>query len=233
MLDVPFKFYYMTRMLKDKLLGKIHEFYSGKYGSVERMEKRNPGIFGDLFNLMLDSTNIIDNIYLGNGYNASNYIYLKKLNIGLIVNITCEIPNYYESEFDYINIKILDRNESNIAHLIDDFYDKLIKWQEENNKKQPDQRKNILIHCYMGSSRSATLSCVYLIKKYGKTVQEALDFIRKKRPVVNLNNTFVADLHKWVAINGGINDEETNDDKSMNDDETNNDETNDDKNIDK
>ena len=224
MLDAPFKFYYMTRMLKDKLLGKIHEFYYGKYGNVERMEKRNPGIFGDLYNLMLDPTNIIDNIYLGNGYNASNYISLKKLNIGLIVNITCEIPNYYESEFDYINIKILDRNECNIDHLIKDFYVKLMKWQEENNKKPQDQRKNILIHCYMGSSRSATLSCVYLIKKYGKTVQEALDFIRKKRPVVNLNNTFVADLHKWVAKNDTTND--MNDD--MNDVIIKNDDMNDD-----
>ena len=30
MLEIPFKFFYMTRMLKDKLLGKITEYYYGK-----------------------------------------------------------------------------------------------------------------------------------------------------------------------------------------------------------
>jgi atypical dual specificity phosphatase len=173
------------------------EYYNGKYGSVERMEKRNPGVFGDLFNLMLDPTNIIDNIYLGNGYNASNYICLKKLKIGLIVNITCEIPNYYETEFEYMNIKILDHNGCKIGKFFDDFYDKLIAWQTKNKEKPLDQRKNILIHCFMGSSRSATLSCAYLIKKYGKSVQESLDFVREKRPVVNVNNTFIGDLRDW------------------------------------
>ena len=40
-------------------------------------------------------THIIDNIYLGNAYNAAYYYGLKKNNIKMIINVTKEISKYY------------------------------------------------------------------------------------------------------------------------------------------
>ena len=80
----------MSRMIKDKLYHRIFH-YENKTSNVERMNKSKDGIFTSLYKLSIPSTHIIDNIYLGNAYTASNYSELKEKNIGLIVNITKEI----------------------------------------------------------------------------------------------------------------------------------------------
>ena len=47
-----------------------------------------------------------------------------------------------------------------------------------NNSKNKDNR--ILVHCYMGSSRSATIVSAYMIKKYGYTVEECIKILRSR-----------------------------------------------------
>ena len=106
-LNLPYNFYYMTRMLKDKLVNRIYDAYNIENYTVNRMDDINIGFLGSMYNLTYDSTYIIDNIYLGNAYNASNWINLDSNNIGLIINITKEIPNYYIN--DIIDDKLDER----------------------------------------------------------------------------------------------------------------------------
>ena len=54
--------------------------------------------------------------------------------------------------------------------------------------------QNILVHCYMGSSRSASIILAYLIKYYHLTLEDALKLLKEKRPVVNINVDFWKDL---------------------------------------
>ena len=49
-------------------------------------------------------THIIDNIYLGNAYNAAYYYGLKKNNIKMIINVTKEISKYYPEYFTYYQL---------------------------------------------------------------------------------------------------------------------------------
>jgi len=44
------------------------------------------------------------------------------------------------------------------------------------------------IHCKMGHSRSATLVAAYFLRT-GKTVQEAINYIKKKRPQIHLTKS--------------------------------------------
>ena len=201
MLSQIYNAYYMTRMLKDKAKMSIVDYYNGKYSKVQRMNNIKTTIIGNLYNLTIEPTHIIDNIYLGNAYNASNYNNLKKLNIGLVINITNEIPNYYENDFKYLNIKIDDKNGCDILQHFSTFLDTI-----NNFKKNNINNKNILIHCFMGSSRSATLSCIYILNKYNKTVEQSIKFIKNKRPVVNINISFINDIKIWYNTrhNGGV-----------------------------
>ena len=124
---------------------------------------------------------IIDNIYLGNAYNAANLDILHETGIEIIINITNNIPNYYEDKFEYKNYVIHDNNSSNIKeHLIDSY-----------NFIKRNADKKILVHCYAGSSRSAAIVLYYLIKNYNMKFEEANTFLKKQRDMVNINTTFI------------------------------------------
>ena len=52
-------------------------------------------------------------------------------------------------------------------------------------EKLAGMKKKIYIHCQNGHGRAPTMVVAYLIKK-GKTVDEAIDFIKDKRPMIHL-----------------------------------------------
>jgi len=130
-----------------------------------------------------DPTHIIDNIYLGSAYNAASFYTLKDLNIKKIINVTQEISQYYSEDFEYKTYKLYDNNFDDISDFLDDAYNYI------NNTTD-----NILVHCYMGSSRSATIIVYYLMKKYNMSLDESINFVRTKRNIVNLTTKFKNEL---------------------------------------
>jgi len=136
---------------------------------------------------LYNPTYIIDNIYLGSAYNASNYDLLKSYNIRYIINITNEISNHFPDDFIYLNFKILDNNKDKIVDFLEESL-KVIKEYQKNNDG------SILIHCFMGASRSATFVSHYLIKEHHLTPELAIVFLKEKRITVNLTNRLYNDL---------------------------------------
>lgn len=57
----------------------------------------------------------------------------------------------------------------------------------------------ILVHCHMGISRSATVVIAYMMRYYGMTREVALRHVRTRRPIVNPNKGFYAQLSAWQA----------------------------------
>jgi atypical dual specificity phosphatase len=66
-------------------------------------------------------------------------------------------------------------------------------------KKALDENPDapVLVHCYMGISRSCTIVCAYLILEYGMSLGDALDLIRKHRPICSPNTGFMEQLRLW------------------------------------
>ena len=62
-------------------------------------------------------------------------------------------------------------------------------------KKNADN--NILIHCFMGRSRSASLITFYLMKEKGWDYDTCINIILEKRPFVNPNAGFVEQLKEY------------------------------------
>ena len=62
-----------------------------------------------------------------------------------------------------------------------------------------NKTKNILVHCFMGSSRSATIIIAYLMRYKGYGYRDALNFIKEKRSVVNLNTDFYEQLNQYES----------------------------------
>ena len=75
------------------------------------------------------------------------------------------------------------------------------------------QNGKILIHCYHGVSRSATLLTAYILKrllnhkqeKYHilnglSTVIDVVNFLKSRRPIVCPNDGFISQLNLWRAM---------------------------------
>lgn len=130
-------------------------------------------------------TKVVDNIYIGSAYNAADYSTLKSIGIDIILNITTEISEYFPNDFTYKTYKIYDNNQEDISEYLENAY----KYIEENKDKK------ILIHCYMGASRSASIVIYYLTKKHNMTIDEAFKFLKEKRPTVNPSKKYAENLH--------------------------------------
>ena len=113
----------------------------------------------------------------------------------MIVNVTKEIPNYFKKDFRYYKISLNDQNHEKFTNELFERVNTHISIFTSNNKNKEDNR--ILVHCYMGSSRSATIVSAYMIKKYGYTVEECLKILRSKRNIVNINTMFIKNLQDY------------------------------------
>ena len=149
-------------------------------------------------------THIIDNIYLGSAFNAASYDILKELNIKVIMNATSEISNYYPDDFQYLRYKLYDNNKHSIRKYLEQSYNDILFHQQNTPG-------NILVHCYMGASRSASIVLFYIMKKKthddGRnfSFDDALQFIRNKRIIVNptfrLTKDLASSIHPSKLLN--------------------------------
>lgn len=200
-MDYVYKTYCISRMLLDKSSGYVLNKELKEFKKTERVYGDNKGVLGSIYDLTYDSSLITDNIYLGNAYNARDYYRLKQDNIGLIVNCTRDIPNYFEStgEFQYERVDVQDVNDANILPYIKKCVPKIEKYI----KKNPE--KNVLVHCFMGSSRSATIVIGYIMKKFKLRRRDALNLAKEKRDLVNINTDFfeqLLDYEKHLDLKG-------------------------------
>jgi hypothetical protein len=145
--------------------------------------------FDEWSTFFTEPSHIIDNIYLGSAHNAASYETLKVKDIRIIINVTKELTDWYDddAELTYIKFPIYDNNSDSIKKHLDDIYDTIID-------KQKETEGNILIHCFMGRSRSACVVIYYMMRKYNHTFAEALDYVKTLRPVVNPTYRFAKDL---------------------------------------
>lgn len=140
--------------------------------------------------LTTEPTLIDERIYLGNAFNARNYYSLKNTDIGLIVNCTKEIPDNFCKEFEYINIPLNDILIENVSVHLEKCIDDIHIYLRNN------PNKCVLVHCFMGASRSATFVIAYLMKYKKMSLNDAMEYVMKKRPIVNLNISFYRQLYE-------------------------------------
>ncbi len=181
----------LTNLLKVKSYYYFNRLINGNTNEVERIIENNNGLVTNIYqhftNLVSEPSHIIDNIYLGSAFNVSSLETLQKYEIKKILNVTREIPCLYPDQFTYKTISVKDTRDSFLDNYLEDSYQYLTQ----------DLTAPTLVHCYMGSSRSATIVIFYLMKRYLMTFSDALQFVRDKRKCVNLNTNFAEELQKF------------------------------------
>jgi hypothetical protein len=129
-----------------------------------------------------DSVNqITKRLFLSNYAASLNYDLLKSLGINQILSVGIELPPHKTTHFKTMHLPLDDTPKENIS-----------KHFEEAHKFI---NKDItLVHCYAGISRSATIVISYLMKYHKMSLNEALEYCRSIRPIVNPNKGFINQL---------------------------------------
>jgi protein-tyrosine phosphatase len=131
-------------------------------------------------------------LYLGNFENACDIKELRRNNIGYVLNCAIECKNkVLPKSIVELHLDVRDEPEFDIIKYFD-------KSNAFINKVRTDGG-NILVHCKMGLSRSPTFIIAFLIKYYGFTVDSAINYLKRKRPYVNINHGFIEQLHKYES----------------------------------
>ncbi|BFZ18427.1 hypothetical protein BsWGS_21466 [Bradybaena similaris] len=135
---------------------------------------------------------ILEFLYLGSEWNASNLEELLEKGIGYILNVTREIDNFFEGKFQYFNVRVVDVDESDLLKHWDKTYKFISKARSHNSK--------VLVHCKMGVSRSASTVMAFIMKDQRLTVNEAFQFVKERRGCVHPNSGFMEQLRTYEGI---------------------------------
>ena len=146
---------------------------------------------GDKSQALIVVNEVIPHLFIG-GRSALRYIGI--LEIDTILDLTRLKPPACVGEarpaVNWRQIPLRDVPGQEIAS----FFDDTNKYIDQALSKN----KNVLVHCEMGISRSATIVVAYLRWKFDMTSHEALTVLRSKRPMVEPNLGFLRQLDDYV-----------------------------------
>lgn len=133
---------------------------------------------------------IIDNIYLGDWRDSIDEEKLRANSIKCILTLNKE---YRHNEK---NMDIFDKLgiQQKYIEIYDSVFSTITPYLEESVEFIKKCSGNVLVHCTAGVSRSASVVIYYLMKEKNMTYDDALYYVRNKRPVVNPNRSFVQQL---------------------------------------
>ena len=121
---------------------------------------------------------ILPNLWLGNLKAAHSEEFLKKHHITLVINCSRDIP-FLANSTKNIRISVNDNLEKSEIHRLYNYFSKAVDVIHDNL----NDLQTILVHCYAGRQRSASLVAAYLMKYADMNYKEAINIIRSKRAV--------------------------------------------------
>ncbi|XP_076254777.1 dual specificity protein phosphatase MPK-4 [Rhynchophorus ferrugineus] len=139
-------------------------------------------------------------LFLSSASAARDFETLNNKNISHILSVdTCPLPRYI-LEMGCITtmfIKATDMPGEDLLSYFDDTYTFITNALEKGGK--------VIIHCYYGVSRSATIIIAYVMKKYKISYEEAFDRVKAKRSIISPNQGFISQLKIYQIMKYIIN----------------------------
>lgn len=126
------------------------------------------------------------NLFIGNEEAANNLEWLNSSGITHVINCAKEIPNFYDGTLRYLRLDLGDgqseiNTEDDLHRVAEGSYRYI------SSVLRRDPKIKILVHCRAGISRSASIVVYYLMRKMGLSYDQALKYLRDRRPIVSPN----------------------------------------------
>ncbi|CAH8261563.1 unnamed protein product [Arabidopsis lyrata] len=125
-------------------------------------------------------------LYLGSVAAACNKNVLKSYNVTHILTVASSLRPAHPDDFVYKVVRVVDKEDTNLEM----YFDECVDFIDEAKR----QGGSVLVHCFVGKSRSVTIVVAYLMKKHGMTLSQALQHVKSKRPVASPNAGFIRQL---------------------------------------
>ena len=132
---------------------------------------------------------IIPGLYIGSIGAALNKVGLLQRGIKHVLCVASNIPLYFPESFNYKQVSVGDRPDQDLFKHFPPcckFIGRALKAGE-----------GVLVHCFAGISRSATVITAFLMLAKHWTLPQSIDYIRTKRTKAQPNPGFCAQLLKW------------------------------------
>lgn len=139
---------------------------------------------------IVDCDEIHPNLFVGNGSAAKNLQYLKLIGVTHVVNmaegeVDTDASYYQDHDIKYLGVSISDTPSTKIELYFDTVAKFIANGIKEGGK--------VLVHCFMGYSRSASCAIAYLMIFEGMSAATACLTIKSKR-VCRPNDGFLQQL---------------------------------------
>ncbi|KAM1216077.1 hypothetical protein ACFX2J_012406 [Malus domestica] len=132
---------------------------------------------------------IEEGLFLGSIGAANNKDELKNLNITHILTVANSLAPVYPNDFVYKVINVPDR----VCTDLKQHFDECIDYIDEATRSGG----GVLVHCFVGRSRSVTIIVAYLMKKHGMSISQALEHVKSRRPQASPNAGFISQLESF------------------------------------
>ena len=128
---------------------------------------------------------LTDFLLISSAYGASSPTHLQVRGITHVVNVTlssqCPMPKY-PKEIITTRIPVDDVPSAGLCNYFDRVADMIHDVKRKGGR--------VLVHCYAGRSRSATLCIVYLMKYDRMPLKQAYAYVKARRPLIRPNQGF-------------------------------------------
>ena len=137
--------------------------------------------------LTSSASQILDLLWLGNALNAADVAFMRRVPIQAVVNLSAEVPNVFEKEILYCTCHSRDIIGCTLP----------LSWISRFIHAQLTRGRAVLVHCFIGRSRSVAAVCHYLMTHRGHSFEEAYEHVSRRRPMACIN----ADLARQLREN--------------------------------
>ncbi|KAJ7355659.1 protein-tyrosine phosphatase-like protein [Mycena albidolilacea] len=136
---------------------------------------------------------IVPRVYLSDYFTARDATQLAKLNITHVITVLDRDATIPESIPDdhRLRISVADRSDVDIQKYLTETTEFITAALAEN------EHNNVLVHCFQGVSRSATVVCAYIVATTTMTASESIAYVQSKRSIVCPNQGFRNQLQAW------------------------------------
>lgn len=133
-----------------------------------------------------EPSEVVPDVFLGSIGAAHNREVLNRLNITHVLTVAGGFEPKFPSEFTYECVDVKDVPEERLCVHFDRCLKFIAKCLLDGGR--------VLVHCFAGKSRSATICAAYVMATEGWTLDEALKAIGDARPAAAPNHGFMTQL---------------------------------------
>ena len=133
-----------------------------------------------------EPSEVVPDVFLGSIGAAHNREVLNRLNITHVLTVAGGFEPKFPSEFTYECVDVKDVPEERLCVHFDRCLKFIAKCLLDGGR--------VLVHCFAGKSRSATICAAYVMATEGWTLEQALKAIGDARPAAAPNHGFMTQL---------------------------------------